>query len=74
MRDAGNGVALGKRSGSLQDGAIVPSSVHPNIGSPRNAATLGEVGCAFSATHFRHCNQRFVCVSCIKPTKQVGAF
>ena len=54
---------LGNRSGSLQDGAIVPSDlltsqkgtpllVHPNIGSPRDAATLGEIGSAFSANHF----------------------
>ena len=54
---------LGNRSGSLQDGTIVlsglltsqkgtPLLVHPNIGSPRNAATLGEVSSAFSATHF----------------------
>ena len=47
----------GNRSGSLQDGAIVPSDLltsqkgtpllvhpmlHPNIGSPRDAATLGD--------------------------------
>ena len=56
----------GNRSGSLQDGAIVPSDLltsqkgtpllihpmlHPNIGSPRDAATLGEIGSAFPATH-----------------------
>ena len=57
---------LGNRSGSLQDGAIVPSDLltsqngipflvhpilHPNISSPRDAATLGEIGSAFPATH-----------------------
>ena len=57
---------LGHRSGYLQDGAIVPSDLltsqkgtpllvhpmlHPNIGSPRDAATLGDVGSAFPATH-----------------------
>ena len=50
----------------LQDGVIVPSDLltyqkgtpllvhpmlHPNIGSPRDAATLGEIGSAFPATH-----------------------
>ena len=56
----------GNRSGSLQDGAIVPSDLltsqkgtpllvhtmlHPTIGSPRDAATIGEIGSAFPATH-----------------------
>ena len=56
----------GNRSGSLQDGAIVPSDLltsqkgtpllvhpmlHPNIGLPRDAATLGVIGSAFPATH-----------------------
>ena len=63
---------LGHRSGYLQDGAIVPSDLltsqkgtpllvhprlHPNIGSPRDAATLGEIGSAFPATHV------FICFS-----------
>ena len=54
----------GNRSGSLQDGAIVPSDLltsqkgtpllvhpmlHPNIGSPRDAATLGVIGSVFPA-------------------------
>ena len=56
----------GNRSGSLQDGAIVPSELltsqkgtpllvhpmlHPNIGSPRDAATLGVIGSVYPATH-----------------------
>ena len=57
---------LGHRSGSLQYGAIVPSDLltsqkgppllvhpmlHPNISSPREAATLGEISYVFPATH-----------------------
>ena len=55
---------LGNRS--LQDGAIVASDLFssqkdtlllahpmltPNVGSPRDATTLGEIGSSFSATH-----------------------
>ena len=70
---------LGHRSGYLQDGAIVPSDLltsqkgtpllvhpmlHPNIGSPRDAATLGEIGSAFPVTHVSPLyNQFFVCFS-----------
>ena len=70
--------ARGKRSGSLQDGAIVPSDLlisqkdtpilihpmlHPNIGSPRDAATLGEIGSAFAATHVSPLQSVFICFS-----------
>ena len=66
---------LGHRSGYLQDGAIVPSDLltsqkgtpllvhpmlHPNIGSPRDAATLGEIGSAFPATHVSPLQSEFV--------------
>ena len=68
----------GKRSGSLQDGAIVPSDLltshkgilllvhpmlHPNIGSPRDTATLGEIGSAFPATHVSPLQSVFLFVS-----------
>ena len=68
----------GNRSGSLQDGAIVPSDLltsqkgtpllvhpmlHPNIGSPRDAATLGEIGSAFPATHVSPLQSVFICFS-----------
>ena len=71
---------LGHRSGYLQDGAIVPSDLltsqkgtpllvhpilHPNIGSPRDAATLGEIGSAFPATHVSPLQSVFLFVSCI---------
>ena len=53
----------GNRSGSLQDGAIVPADLLSsqkgppssgplsNIGSPRDAAILGERGSVFPAIH-----------------------
>ena len=71
---------LGHRSGYLQGGAIVPSDlltsqkgtpllVHPmlhlNIGSPRDAATLGEIDSAFPATHVSPLQSVFLFVSCI---------
>ena len=73
-------LAIGHRSGYLQDGAIVPSDLltsqkgtpllvhpmlHPNIGSPRDAATLGEIGSAFPATHVSPLQSVFLFVSCI---------
>ena len=71
---------LGHRSGYLQDGAIVPSDLlisqrgtpllvhpmlHPNIGSPRDAATLGEIGSAFPTTQVSPLQSVFLLVSCI---------
>ena len=68
----------GNRSGSLQDGAIVPSDLltsqkgtpllvhpmlHPNIGSTRDAATLGEIGSAFPATHVSPLQSVYICFS-----------
>ena len=65
---------LGHCSEYLQDGAIVQSDVltsqkgspllvhpivHPNIGSPRDVATLGEIGSALLPPTFRHYNQSF---------------
>ena len=78
---------LGNRSGSLQDGAIVPSDllssqkgtpllVHPvlppNIGSPSDAATLGERGSAFPATHVLPLKSVFCFCFCIYPAKKEG--
>ena len=71
---------LGHMFGYLQDGAIVPSDLlisqkvthllvhpmlHPNIGFPRDAATLGEIGPAFPATHVSPLQSVFLFVSCI---------
>ena len=76
---------LGNRFGFLQDGAIVASDLlpsqkgtlllahpmlPPNIGSPRDAATLGEIGSSFSALMFCHYKQCFVSVSCIYTAKK----
>ena len=79
---------LSHRSGYLQDGAIVPSDLltsqkgtpllvhpmlHPNIGSPRDAATLGEMCSAFPATHVSPLQSVFLFVSCIyQPWRGVG--
>ena len=77
----------GNSSGSLQDGAIVPSDLltsqkgtpllvhpmlHPNIGSPRDAATVGVIGSVFPATHVSPLQSVFLFGSQIYPAWRRG--